>query len=261
MTQRRQEGIVDLMELLDPKERKFAHDAEDDATDLELEDAESAAEEPLEDENSAPESGEPVEETAPQAELLQILERRIAELEQQAAAYRQILDKMGLHAELLTRKADDDVFTQSVRQQYEKDPVAAINTMINKAQAEVWQAVEKHIERAFRDRRQFKMVLQEFLADPKNAGLKTHERFIEHLLLDKGVHPRDLGDLIRQVEATSGARSRLRAAAAKEVRNRAAVETGGEMGEPVDKDKEVDRLIKQSKTLDELFAGLRSLKI
>jgi len=254
--------MVDLMELLDPKKRKIGHDGEDEAeayaTDLAAEEEDVSAAEEL---ASVPASTEPVEEAAPQEDLLQALEGRIGELEQQTASYRQMLDKMGLHAQLLTRKADDDAFMQSFRRQYEKDPVEAINTIVRKAQAEVWEAVERHIDCAFRDHRQFKMLLQEFLEDPKNAGLRSHERTIEHLIRDKGVDPKDLGELMRQVEAHSGAKSRLRAAAAKEIRNRSAVETGGEMGEPVDRDKEVDRLIKQSKTLDELFAGLRSLKI
>jgi hypothetical protein len=255
------------MELLDPRKRKIgindADEAEGETAALAAAEAGSGEDQPEADAAAA--GAEALDEqSGSQADMLQTqqaLESRIAELERQAAAYRQILDQMGLHAQLLTRKSDDDAFLQSMRERYDKDPVDAVNAMIKKSEGEIWQAVERHIERAFRDHRQFKMLLQDFLDDPKNAGLKPHGRLIEHLIRDKGVRPDALGELIRQVEATSGARSRLRTAAAKEIRNRAAVETGGDMGEPVDKDKELDRVIKQAKTLDELFAGLRSIKI
>ena len=45
------------------------------------------------------------------------------------------------------------------------------------------------------------------------------------------------------------------------MRNRAAVESGGEINEPVDKDKEFYRLMKKAKTLDEMFAALRKTKL
>jgi hypothetical protein len=259
---------VDLLELLGPKKRRTAMDEAGEAertaaglagADIPAAEAGSPGAVPS-DAAEGPES----DVVAPETDVLrtqQVLESRIEELERQAGAYRQVLEEMGLHAQLLTRKADDDAFLQSMRQRFEKDPVDAVNTMIRKSEGEIWQAVEKRIDRSFRDHRQFKMLLHEFLDDPKNTGLKPHARLIEHLIRDKGVRPDALGDLIRQVEASSGARSRLRAAAAQEIRNRAAVETGGEMGEPVDRDKDLDRVIKQAKTLDELFAGLRSIKI
>jgi hypothetical protein len=258
--------MVDLLELLGPKKRRTGIDEGGEAARnaTGLTDADMAAGEEENQGNAQPDPGaeQQGEVAAPQGDdVVQALEGRIAELERQAATYRQVLDEMGLHAQLLTRKSDDDTFLRAMRERFDKDPVDAINTMIRKSEAEIWQAVEKRIERAFRDHRHFKLLLQEFLDDPKNAGLKPHGRLIEHLIRDKGVRPDAIGELIRQVEATSGARSRLRAAAAKEIRNRAAVETGGEMGEPVDKDKELDRVIKQAKTLDELFAGLRSVKI
>lgn len=259
---------MDLLELLDLRKRRTGiadgNEAARSATDLTDAAMEGADEASPGDVQLDAEAGPQGEDAPPQADMAaaqQALESRIADLERQAATYRQMLEQMGLHTQLLTRKTDDDAFLKSMRERFEKDPVDAINTMIRKSESEIWQAVEKRIDRAFRDHRHFKLLLQEFLDDPKNSGLKPHTRLIEHLIRDKGVRPDAIGELIRQVESTNGARSRMRAAAAQEIRNRAAVETGGEMGEPVDRDKDLDRVIKQAKTLDELFAGLRSIKI
>jgi len=203
-------------------------------------------------------------EVAPQEELLNAyrsLEVRIAAMEAEAANYRRMIERTGLDAQLLRKKSDDEAFLQSIRSKYEADPVSAVNKLVERAQAEIWQAVEGRIERAFKDHREFKMGLQQFLDDPKNGGLKGHERLVEHLIRDKGVPPEQVAGIVKQIEADITRKSRLRAAAAKTIRNQAAVETGGEMGEPVDKDKELDRVIKKAKTLDDLFAGLRGVKI
>jgi len=203
-------------------------------------------------------------EVASQEELLsgyRALEERIATMEAEAENYRRMIEQTGLDAQVLRRKADDEAFLQSLRSQYEKDPLAAINKLVERSQMELWQMVEGRIDRAFREYRHFKLLLQRFLDDPKNEGLKKHGRLVEHLMIDRGVQPEDVEAIIRDIEANSTQKSRLRAVAAKTVRNQAAVETGGEMGEPVDKDKELDRVISGAKTLDDLFAGLRKIKI
>ncbi len=45
------------------------------------------------------------------------------------------------------------------------------------------------------------------------------------------------------------------------MRNRAAVESEGEIGEPQDADRKLNQVIKKAKNLDEMFAGLRKLKL
>ncbi len=39
------------------------------------------------------------------------------------------------------------------------------------------------------------------------------------------------------------------------------VENAGEVGEPTDKDHEFDRILKKSKTLDEMFDGLSKIRL
>jgi len=259
--------MVNLKELIEKAKIRPGQEASDESV-AEQSDLE-AADTGVPDEAIAKEQAEPPVapidgESPSQEELLNAcrsLEERIAPMEAEAANYRRMIEQTGLDAQMLRRKADDEVFMQSIRSLYEKDPLSAINKLVERFQMELWQMMEARIGRAFREHRQFKLLLQKFLDDPQNEGLKKHGRLVEHLMIDRGVRPEDVGNIIRDIEATSTEKSRLRAAAAKTVRNRAAVETGGEMGEPVDKDKDLDRVIKNAKTLDDLFAGLRRIKI
>jgi hypothetical protein len=260
--------MVNLKELMEKAKLRPGQEAGDESVpeQADLEAANSGA--PEEAATAGQDAEPPVapadSESSSQEELLNAyrsLEERIAAMEAEAANYRRMIERTGLDAQMLRRKADDEVFMQSIRSQYETDPLSAISKLAEHSQMELWQMMEARLGRAFREHRQFKLLLQKFLEDPKNEGLKNHGRLVEHLMIDRGVRPEDVGAIIRDIEANSTQKSRLRAAAAKTVRNQAAVETGGEMGEPVDKDKDVDRVIKNAKTLDDLFAGLRRIKI
>lgn len=258
---------MNLKELLEGKKAKPGNEAIDETNaeqaDLEASDSGAPEDAATEVDPESP-AAEPDGESPSRAELLNAyksIESRIAAMEAEAANYRRMLEQTGLDTQMLRRKADDDAFLQSLRSQYEADPLSAINKLVERSQGQLWQMVQTRIDRAFRENRQFKMLLQKFLDDPKNMDLKQHERYVEHLIRDRGVRPDEVAAMIRQIGADSSQKSRLRAAAAKEIRNQAAVETGSEMGEPVDKDKALDGVIKRAKTLDDLFAGLRKIKI
>ena len=99
-----------------------------------------------------------------------------------------------------------------------------------------------------------------FSNDPANSRLRPYEQELEFLIRGKGFYPDEAADLLRSIENKRELTTKRRSAAAKEVRNRAAVESGGEINEPVDSDKEFYRLMKKAKTLDEMFAALRKTK-
>lgn len=189
------------------------------------------------------------------------LEARIAAMERQAEEYRAVLEKMGLDTRILRQKADVDGFLQQMRESFEKDPVGTVNKMVNRTAHELWEAVENRIRGAFNEHRAFKRLLEEFLGDPQNAGLRPYERQLEVLLRDRGMNLPDAVKLLREVHGTAGKNSRLRSQAAREIRNRSVVETGGEVGEPIDDDRELERVLKRSKSLDDMFDGLRKLKL
>lgn len=189
------------------------------------------------------------------------LEARIGAMERQAEEYRAVLEKMGLDTRMLRQKADVDGFLLQMRESFDKDPVATVNKMVNRTAHELWEAMENRISDAINEHRAFKRLLEDFLNDPQNAGLRPYERELEALIRDRGMYLPEAAKLLREVHGKAGRNSRLRSEAAREIRNRSAVETGGEVGEPIDDDKELDRVLKKSKSLDEMFDGLRKLKL
>ena len=185
------------------------------------------------------------------------VENQLVEKAQEADAYRKILEEMGADTGSLRFKADEDEFLKAVRQSYEKDPVDAFQMMVTRAQKELWDAVEDRINHVFRQEGQFNKLMGNFFNDPANSALKPYEQEMAFLIKDKGLLPREASELIRKIHEKRDLAGRLRSAAAGEVRNRSMVETGGDAGEPMDRDKEFFRIIKKAKTLDDMFAGLR----
>lgn len=188
-------------------------------------------------------------------------ETRMLEKAKEAEEYRRILDQMGQEAGVLVRRAEEEAFIREMRESFQQDPVATTAMMVKKYQEDSRRAIEAKIEEAIRDQGNFKSLLDEFLNDPANSGLRPYERELEFLIRGKGFYPHEAADLVRTLETKRDLAAKRRSAAAKEVRNRAQVESGGEISQPVDDDREFLRLMKKAKTLDEMFATLRKTKI
>lgn len=186
---------------------------------------------------------------------------QLAEKSQEADQYRNILEELGADAKNLRRMADEEEFLKAVRKSYETDPVDAFRMMVTRGQKELWDAVEERIDQAFREESEFKKRFEDFLNEPSNALLKPYEQEMEFLIRNKGLTPNESADLIRKIAEKRELAGRLRSAAAREIRNRSAVETGGEVGEPMDRDKEFLKIIKKAKTLDDMFSSLRKAPV
>jgi hypothetical protein len=187
-------------------------------------------------------------------------ESRIQEKTREADEYRHILNQMGHDAGLLLRRADEEAFIREMRESFQTDPAAATAMMIKKFQEGSRQEVEARIEEAVRDQGEFRRLFEEFLSDPANSRLRPYEKELEFLIRSKGFYPNEAADLLTGIENKRDLAAKRRSAAAKEVRKRAAVESGGEINEPVDGDREFYRLMKNAKTLDEMFKVLRKAK-
>jgi hypothetical protein len=215
------------------------------------------------DQTQEPDSANIVDNFSSPEELMQAYktaESRMAEMTREAEEYRRMLDEMGRDAGLVIRHAQEEAFIQEIRESFQKDPVAATAMMIKKFQEGSREDVEAKIAEAVRDQGDFRRLFEEFLNDPANSRLRPYEQELEFLIRGKGFFPDEAAELLRRVENKRELTTKRRSAAAKEVRNRAAVESGGEINEPVDKDKEFYRLMKKAKTLDEVFAALRKTK-
>jgi len=192
---------------------------------------------------------------------LQALETRIAAMEQQASAYRRMLDQMGESTQMLHQRADQDSFLRGMREVFQKDPVSAVAMMINRSQTELWQAVERRVGDALAQERDAKKGMSAFLDDPQSAPFRPFQAEAEFLMREKGMTPEQVLRFFRSMEAKRDGTSKLRSAAAQKVRNESAVETGGDSNEPLDADNEFDKVIKKAKTLDEMFEALSTLKL
>ncbi len=179
----------------------------------------------------------------------------------EAERYRRDMEGMGNNGRLLAQHANDQAFSQQIRDYYDKDPFSATEAMIQKAQEDLVTLMEMRMAQIFHQERHFGRALDDFLSDPANARLRPYAQELEFLIREKGLNSDEAAALLHSLDDKREAVVRKRSAAAKEVRNRAAMENEGEVGEPQDVDRKLNQVIKKSKSLDEMFAGLRKLKL
>jgi hypothetical protein len=197
-------------------------------------------------------------------ELLQAyrsLEALVQEKTQEAQDLGQLLQHFGDHAAAAMRGHEDHAFLNHVRDSYDQDPVGATAMMIRKYQEDALNHLDSRMQERLQHDQNLRRFMNDFLNDSSNAGLKPHRNELEILIGEHGVPPHAAAEVIRKVEDRRGQVSRMRSDAATAVRNRAMVENAGEVGEPMDKDKEFDKILKKAKTLDEMFSSLRKLNI
>lgn len=194
-------------------------------------------------------------------EAYQEAQRRYLEKAEEADRYRQALEELGRDTQLLAQKADNEAFMSRVREYFATDPVGATEAMIKKSQQDLVSFIDMRIAQAIEEHRNFGRLMTNLLNDPANARLKPYEAELEFLIRDKGLSPSEAVELLRALDTKRSTAGQKRAAIAKEIRNRSMLESDGEIGEPLDVDKEIDKILIKSKNLDEMFAGLRKLKL
>jgi hypothetical protein len=188
------------------------------------------------------------------------VQQLLAEMTEELDRSRRSLEQVGNTSRMHAMQAEDEAFSRRMRDYYAKDPFSATEIMIRKGQEELLAVMRTQMEEVVRDQENFKQGLGNFLNDPANARLRPFADELELLIRKKGMHPREAADLILKMQNKHNASAKRRSAAAADIRNRSVVESDGEIGEPTDDDKELDKIIKQSRTLDEMFAGLRKLR-
>jgi len=186
--------------------------------------------------------------------------RLMQEKEREMDELRRHLAQMGEETRFLMKRAEEEAFQRDMGEAYKQDPVAATALMVERSKQEALQEMSWRLHQAVKEQRGFDRFMRDFLADPAHARLKPYEQQLEFLILDKGLSPEEAADLIQRLEKNNEETNKRRFQAAKEIRNRSEVESGGEVSTPVDRDAEFDRAIKKARTLDEMFAGLNKLK-
>ena len=102
--------------------------------------------------------------------------------------------------------------------------------------------------------------MDEFLDHPSNSGLRSYRNELEFLIRERRLFPDEAADLVRSIHAKRNTSARRRSDAADDIRTRSAVESGGDISQPADRDQQFYKVMKKAKTLDEMFAGLRKMK-
>jgi hypothetical protein len=254
---------VDLTEF-SSEERPFDNDREITG------DAGSATES---DTSGPPDEDEPKQDAQPEAktrgdfgseqelfEAYKLANQRAAEKTAEAVNYRRMLDQLGHDTRRLLQHADEEAFVKEFRDSYAKDPVAAIAKMIGKAQQDTLSAIDARMSRTSDYQQEFGRLMDEFLDHPSNSGLRTYRNELEFLIRERRLFPDEAADPIRSVHTKRNTSARRRSDAADDIRTRSAVESGGDTGQPIDRDQQLYKIMKKAKTLDEMFAGLRKMK-
>jgi hypothetical protein len=188
-------------------------------------------------------------------------ERLIRSKEQEVADLHGRLEAMEAQTNSIAQVAQEDAFMRELQESYEKDPLATTAMLFEKARQEAMYDLEARMHKVLENNRMVDKLLKDFINEPENAALKPYRKEIEDLVVEKGFSFEEAADIINRIQAKLDQTSRKRSAAAKEIRKRSTVESGGEPGNTSSKDKDFDRVLKKSKTLDEMFAGLRKLQL
>jgi hypothetical protein len=191
----------------------------------------------------------------------QTLENMVQEKARETEDLRQLLGHLEHQATAAMKGHQENAFLNHIRGVYDQDPVSATEMMIRKFQEDALNDFDSRMHQRLQQEQDHRRFMNDFLNHPSNAGLKPHENELESLIRDHGVPPHSAAEIIRNVESRKDRSSTRRSDAARAVRNRSMVESPGEVGEPVNKDQEFDRVLQKAKTLDEMFAGLRKLKL
>jgi hypothetical protein len=184
-----------------------------------------------------------------------LIDRQSEEIE----LLRGMLDDLLAQNHSLARNSDDESFMRDVRAMYQQDPMGATDAMLKRFQDNVFQEMERRMSADAGHNRRMDDALGALANDPAYSGLNPFREELEYLVRGRGLHPQEAADLINQVRRKNESAAKKVSSMAKEVRNRAMVESDGEVGEPPDMDREFNNVIKKSKNLNQMFAGFRKI--
>lgn len=212
-----------------------------------------------------PEAANPQEESRSREELVNEVRRLSNALSRKAAEVEHLsrrLEQMsGAAVGRMGSQAEEDALVREFEESYRRDPVRSIMLLVSRAKNDVLQQMGAAVMQLMKDQKNFSRAMEQFLGDPANAQLRPFREELEFLIDEANLSPGLAAALVQSVAKRHDEASAKRSAASRAVRNRAAVESDGEVGEPTDRDRQLDKVLKKSRTLEEMFAGLGKLKL
>ncbi len=157
------------------------------------------------------------------------------------------------------RNAQVEEFWEDLGRAYQQDPLLTTHMMIVQANEDLMEDIESRLESVM-EARSFKEELKEIIDQPENSQLKGYKKHLEYLSLDKGLDPVDAADFLLSIVGDQS--TGKRAMAARNVRNQSTMEVGQGRRRPGQgADGDFDKVLKKSKTLNEMFEGLRKIPL
>lgn len=205
------------------------------------------------------------EESLSREELVTEYRRLSSALSQKAAEVEALTRKLEQLGETAGGRqanlAEEEAFMRQFEESYRRDPVRSIMLLVSKAKNDSMQQMEAAMVRLVKDQKHFARAMEQFLGDPANAHLKPYREELEFLIDEANFPPGLAAAFVQSIAQRHDEATAKRAAAARAVRNRAAVESDGEVGEPAEQDRDFDKVLKKSRTLEDMFAGLGKLRL
>lgn len=189
------------------------------------------------------------------------LEQLVHQKARQVDQLIEALDEARANVDVHVRDNEEQDFLNQVRHVYNEDPVTATALMIKRFQEDALNDYDSRMQQQLHHHRTSSRLTEDLLGNPAHGDLRPHRTELEFLIRDQGLDPETAAAIVRNIAGKSSSASARREAAARAVRNRSMVENAGEVGEPGKKDAEFDRILKKSKTLDEMFHRLSKIKL
>jgi hypothetical protein len=150
-------------------------------------------------------------------------------------------------------------FWEELGRAYEQDPLLTTHMMIIQAGEDLLDDIEKRLDEVLGAGR-LGEELADILNQPENAALKNYRKHLEFLTIEKGMDPGDALEFLKTV--ISDQAPDKRAKAAKNVRKQSSMEVGhGRRAGAGPADNDFEKVLKKSKTLNEMFDGLRKIPL
>ena len=194
-------------------------------------------------------------------QAFQALEQLVHDKSRQVDQLVEALDHAQANVSTQTKDREEQDFLNQIRELYDQDPVSGTYHMIKKFQEDALNDYDSRMQQQLQDHSNHSRFMDDFFADPANAELRAHRDELEFLIREQGLDPETAALIVRNIVGRGSHASAKRDAAARAVRNRSMVENAGEVGEPAKKDADFDRILKRSKTLDEMFDGLSKIRL
>jgi len=250
---------LDLETLRNAKNLEDDELSDDDALGLDADEEEQSPEQ------NGPPAARSREESLSREDLISEYRRLSDALVHKAAEVENLtrrLEQLGASAAgRMNNMAEEDALMREFQEIFQRDPARAVMLLVGKAKNDTLQQVEAGVMRLMKEQKNLSRAMEQFFGDPANSQLKPFREELEFLIEEGNFPPGLAAAFVQSIAKRHDESAAKRSAAARAVRNRAAVESDGEVGEPPESDRAFEKVLKKSRTLEDMFAGLSKLRM